>query len=71
MLSSKSKRVGFRRVKLIQEPFTPEANRQEPGTSFHFEVNDVPMYMGGKIAVDISRHNFNIILCRFELGSCG
>ena len=37
-----SKRVGFRRVRLVEEPLI-----DEEGRSFYFEVNDVPIFCGG------------------------
>ena len=37
-----SKRVGLRRAELIQRPL-----KEQPGTSFFFEVNNIPLYCGG------------------------
>lgn len=37
-----SKRVGLRRAELIQRPV-----KEQPGTSFFFEVNNIPIYCGG------------------------
>jgi beta-mannosidase len=37
-----SKRVGFRRVRLVQEPLI-----DEEGRSFYFEINNVPIFCGG------------------------
>ncbi|SPQ17734.1 f039d5a0-515d-4457-b946-f00e832e011b [Thermothielavioides terrestris] len=37
-----SKRIGLRRAELIQRPL-----EEQPGTSFFFEVNNVPIFCGG------------------------
>ncbi|KAJ4290785.1 Beta-mannosidase B [Collariella sp. IMI 366227] len=37
-----SKRIGLRRAELVQRPL-----KDQPGTSFFFEVNNVPIYCGG------------------------
>ncbi|GAB1309978.1 Beta-mannosidase B [Madurella fahalii] len=37
-----SKRIGLRRAELIQRPL-----KEQPGTSFFFEVNNIPVYCGG------------------------
>ncbi|EAQ93729.1 hypothetical protein CHGG_01964 [Chaetomium globosum CBS 148.51] len=37
-----SKRIGLRRAELIQRPL-----QEQPGTSFFFEVNNIPIYCGG------------------------
>lgn len=37
-----SKRIGLRRAELIQRPL-----KEQPGTSFFFEVNNIPIYCGG------------------------
>ncbi|KFH47185.1 Beta-mannosidase B-like protein [Hapsidospora chrysogenum ATCC 11550] len=37
-----SKRIGLRRVELVQRPL-----QGQPGTSFFFEVNNVPVFCGG------------------------
>lgn len=37
-----SKRIGLRRAELIQRPL-----KDQPGTSFFFEVNNIPVYCGG------------------------
>jgi len=37
-----SKRIGLRRAELIQRPL-----QDQPGTSFFFEVNNIPIYCGG------------------------
>ncbi|KAI0629938.1 glycoside hydrolase [Trametes polyzona] len=46
ILDIQRKRVGFRRVELIQEPLK-EPDRHGKGTTFLFEVNGVRMFMGG------------------------
>lgn len=46
MLDRQSKKVGFRRVELVQDALE-EADRHGKGTTFLFEVNDVRMFMGG------------------------
>ncbi|KAH9948314.1 glycoside hydrolase superfamily [Amylocystis lapponica] len=46
VLDTQSKRVGFRDVKLVQEPLK-EADRYGRGTTFLFEINGVRMFMGG------------------------
>ncbi|KAK3938896.1 family 2 glycosyl hydrolase [Diplogelasinospora grovesii] len=37
-----SKRIGLRRAELVQRPL-----KDQPGTSFFFEVNNIPLYCGG------------------------
>ncbi|KAK0731866.1 glycoside hydrolase family 2 protein [Lasiosphaeris hirsuta] len=37
-----TKKIGLRRAELIQRPLT-----DQPGTSFFFEVNNIPLYCGG------------------------
>jgi beta-mannosidase len=37
-----SKRIGLRRAELIQRPL-----QDQPGTSFFFEINNIPVYCGG------------------------
>ncbi|EIM92628.1 glycoside hydrolase [Stereum hirsutum FP-91666 SS1] len=46
ILDSKSHRLGFRRVELIQEPLE-EADQYGKGTTFLFQINGVRMFMGG------------------------
>ncbi|EIW52338.1 glycoside hydrolase [Trametes versicolor FP-101664 SS1] len=46
VLDRQSKKVGFRRVELVQEPLD-EPDRHGKGTTFPFEVNGVRMFMGG------------------------
>jgi beta-mannosidase len=41
-LSSQSKKFGLRRAELIQRPLT-----DQPGTSFFFEINNLPIFCGG------------------------
>ncbi|KAJ3841495.1 glycoside hydrolase [Lentinula raphanica] len=47
VLDAKTHRIGFRSVKLIQEPLE-EPDQYGTGTTFLFEVNGVRMFMGGK-----------------------
>lgn len=42
MLDTSRKTVGFRRLRVVQEPLI-----DQPGTSFYFEVNNVPVFCGG------------------------
>ncbi|KAF8900302.1 glycoside hydrolase superfamily [Gymnopilus junonius] len=46
VIDSASRRVGFRTVKLIQEPLS-EPDQYGLGTTFLFEINNVRMFMGG------------------------
>ncbi|PCH40558.1 glycoside hydrolase family 2 protein [Wolfiporia cocos MD-104 SS10] len=46
VLDRQRKRIGFRRVELVQEPLE-EADRHGQGTTFLFEINGVRMFMGG------------------------
>ncbi|KAH9915084.1 glycoside hydrolase [Fomitopsis serialis] len=46
VLDIATKRIGFRRVELIQEPLQ-EPDQYGKGTTFLFEVNGVRMFMGG------------------------
>jgi beta-mannosidase len=41
-VDSTAKRIGLRRAELIQRPL-----KDQPGTSFFFEVNNIPIYCGG------------------------
>ena len=41
-VDSIAKRIGLRRAELIQRPL-----EEQPGTSFFFEVNNIPIYCGG------------------------
>ena len=41
-VDSLSKRIGLRRAELVQRPL-----EGQPGTSFFFEVNNIPLYCGG------------------------
>ena len=45
-----TQRIGFRRVRLVQEPLQ-EADQYGKGTTFLFEVNGVRMFMGGELLV--------------------
>lgn len=42
ILDSSSKRIGFRRLRLVQDPLL-----DQEGTSFYFEVNNVAIFAGG------------------------
>ncbi|EJD48259.1 glycoside hydrolase [Auricularia subglabra TFB-10046 SS5] len=42
VLDVKTQRIGFRRVVLVQEPL-----KDQPGTTFVFEINNVRIFMGG------------------------
>ena len=42
-----SRRLGFRKVRLVQNELE-EADQHGKGSTFYFEVNNVPMYMGGR-----------------------
>lgn len=46
VLDQTRKTVGFRRVRLVQEPLS-EPDRYGKGTTFLFEVNNVRMFIGG------------------------
>ena len=46
ILDKLTKRIGFRRVELVQEPLE-EPDKYGKGTTFLFEVNGVRMFMGG------------------------
>ncbi|GFP60057.1 beta-mannosidase B [Trichoderma asperellum] len=37
-----SKRIGIRKVELVQKPL-----KDQPGTSFYFQVNNIPVFCGG------------------------
>ena len=41
-IDSWSKRIGLRRAELVQRPL-----KEQPGTSFFFQVNNIPLYCGG------------------------
>lgn len=41
-VDSISKKIGLRRAELVQRPL-----KEQPGTSFFFEVNNIPVYCGG------------------------
>lgn len=42
LLQSLKQRLGIRRLRLLQEPL-----KDEPGTSFTFEINGIPLFAGG------------------------
>ncbi|KAH6991008.1 family 2 glycosyl hydrolase [Ilyonectria sp. MPI-CAGE-AT-0026] len=41
-VDSVSKRIGIRKLELVQRPL-----KEQPGTSFFFEVNNIPIFCGG------------------------
>ncbi|KAH8905861.1 glycoside hydrolase family 2 protein [Coniochaeta sp. PMI_546] len=41
-IDSLSKKIGLRKAELVQRPL-----KDQPGTSFFFEVNNIPLYCGG------------------------
>ncbi|KAJ3030303.1 hypothetical protein HDV00_008983 [Rhizophlyctis rosea] len=41
-IETKTQKVGFRRLRLIEKPLL-----EQPGTTFYFEVNNVPIFCGG------------------------
>jgi beta-mannosidase len=41
-IDTASKKIGLRRAELVQRPL-----KDQPGTSFFFEVNNIPLYCGG------------------------
>jgi beta-mannosidase len=47
MLDKITKRIGFRRVELIQEPLD-----DAPGTTFLFEINGVRIFIGGTLGIN-------------------
>ncbi|KAI9068740.1 glycoside hydrolase family 2 protein [Trametes sanguinea] len=55
LLDTHTQRIGFRTVKLVQEPIY-EADRHGKGSTFLFEVNGVRMFIGGSNW--IPAHNF-------------
>ncbi|EGV63053.1 glycosyl hydrolase [Yamadazyma tenuis] len=56
-LETVTKRIGLRKVELVQEPF-----KDQPGTSFYFKVNDVPVYSSGSNW--IPAHSFQTCLTK-------
>lgn len=42
MLDTLTRKIGFRRVELVQHPL-----EGQKGTSFFFRINNKPIYMGG------------------------
>lgn len=56
-LHSVARKVGMRRIRLVQQPLT-----DEPGTSFFFEVNNEPIYISGSNW--IPAHSFLTALTR-------
>ncbi|KAI0917712.1 hypothetical protein AcW2_007777 [Taiwanofungus camphoratus] len=55
ILDQTSKRIGFRRIELVQEPLQG-VDQYGKGTTFLFEVNGIRMFMGGSNW--IPAHNF-------------
>ncbi|KAK7953659.1 hypothetical protein PG988_014353 [Apiospora saccharicola] len=41
-IDSMEKRIGLRRAQLVQRPL-----KDQPGTSFYFEINNIPIFCGG------------------------
>lgn len=41
-VDTQSKRIGLRRAELVQKPL-----KDQPGTSFFFEINNIPIFCGG------------------------
>ncbi|KAI5480231.1 glycoside hydrolase family 2 protein [Pseudohyphozyma bogoriensis] len=61
VLDSVSKRIGFRRLRVVQEPLV-----DEPGTSFYFEVNGVPVFCGGSNWIPIDSFLTNATTERYR-----
>jgi hypothetical protein len=53
VLHSLKKRTGFRRVRLVQDAL-------DEGTTFYFEINNVPIWMGGERIFLPYFSNFNL-----------
>lgn len=77
ILDKQSKTVGFRSVKLVQEPLA-EADVHGKGTTFLFEVNNVRMFMGGMTPTRVwfclmytKLESILLSTSRLELGSRG
>lgn len=51
ILDQTSKRIGFRRIELVQEPLQG-VDQYGKGTTFLFEVNGIRMFMGGGCFLD-------------------
>ncbi|KAJ8100523.1 glycoside hydrolase superfamily [Lipomyces tetrasporus] len=52
-----SKSVGLRRARVVQRPLV-----DQPGTSFYFEINNIPMFAAGSNW--IPAHNFHTVLTK-------
>ena len=65
LLCTAKKKIGFRRVLLIQDPFEDE---NEPGHSFVFEVNKIRIFCGGSI---FSRYRPNYLLTNLTKDQTG
>lgn len=44
IIDTVKQKIGFRHVELVQRPLV-----DAPGSSFFFEVNGVPMFIGGRL----------------------
>ncbi|RUP49332.1 hypothetical protein BC936DRAFT_142764, partial [Jimgerdemannia flammicorona] len=64
-----TKRIGFRTAHLVQEPYPDQA---EPGESFYFEVNEMPIFAKGSnvIPADAFESRVNIDAWKHLLQSC-
>ena len=49
-----TKRLGLRRVELVQEPAPPPVAHAPAGTSFYFRINGVPIYAKGSNMIPVS-----------------
>ncbi|CAG5115500.1 unnamed protein product [Candidula unifasciata] len=66
--SSKTLRIGFRTVELVQ---VPVSNRTEHGLSFYYKINGIPVFLKGSnwIPADSFQERITIDTLRFLLGS--
>lgn len=72
MLDTATKRVGFRRVELVQEALA-KPDQYGTGTTFLFEVNGERIFMGGAYVVGVAPRCAHLkkFYARFELDTCG